>query len=209
MIVITQNDHCKNGSPTVGHADREIHHAPVSELKKENYLLGSTSIPSSTQEKSRMSPWTLAEPAQISAANPVSLAILIDDFSPITLSEMDAVALLNRIDTKLAMPVCQIFNILASLKKDYRILSVCGQRLNHYRNLYFDTPDFDLYHLHVNGYANRYKVRSREYAASCLSFLEVKHRTPKGRTIKTCISSALPVTRLNGETENWPQDVFP
>ncbi len=65
-----------------------------------------------------------------------------------------------------------------------------GKRLNHYRTLYFDTPDFELYLLHVNGRADRYKVRSREYTDTHLSYLEVKHRTPKDRTIKERLSTA-------------------
>ena len=97
---------------------------------------------------------------------PAGLAALVQKFAPITLKEMDAVALLNRIDTKFVLTNRQLLDALAAVQQDYRVLSVNGQRLNHYRTLYFDTPDFDLYRLHVNGRADRYKVRTREYTDS-------------------------------------------
>ncbi len=87
---------------------------------------------------------------------------------------MDSVALLNRIDIKFVMTTTQLFSALETIQKDYRMLSVNGQRLNHYRTLYFDTPQFDLYNLQINGHSDRYKVRCREYTGSQLSFLEVK-----------------------------------
>ncbi len=111
------------------------------------------------------------------------------EYAPISLKEMDAVALLNRTDTKFVLSTDQLLQALAALQHDYRILSVAGQRLNHYRTLYFDTPNFDLYNLHVNERSDRYKVRSREYTDSRRSFLEVKHKTNKGRTIKERIST--------------------
>jgi hypothetical protein len=89
------------------------------------------------------------------------------------------------------------------------VLSVDGQRLHHYRTLYFDTPDFELYQLHVNDRAERYKVRSREYLESNLSFLEVKHKTRKNRTIKDRVETELPLVYLNPEAEDWLQGVFP
>jgi len=122
---------------------------------------------------------------------------------------MDSVALLNRTDTKFVLSIGQLLNTLAALRQDYQTLSIHGQRLNHYRTLYFDDPDFELYHLHVNGRANRYKVRSREYIDSSLSFLEVKHKTSKGRTIKDRLCTNQPVLHMNLEAENWLHGVFP
>jgi len=140
---------------------------------------------------------------------PAGLAALVQKFAPITLKEMDAVALLNRIDTKFVLTNRQLLDALAAVQQDYRVLSVNGQRLNHYRTLYFDTPDFDLYRLHVNGRADRYKVRTREYTDSSESFLEVKHKTCKGRTIKQRILTPEPVFEMTLDAESWLSGVFP
>ncbi len=140
---------------------------------------------------------------------PSRLAAVADGFAPISLKEMDAVALLNRIDTKFVLTTDQLLRALSVLQNDYRILVVQGQRLNHYRTLYFDTPDFELFNLHVNGRAERYKVRSREYTDSRLSFLEVKHKTRKDRTIKDRITTGQPLVSMTGEAEQWLEDVFP
>ena len=138
-----------------------------------------------------------------------TLAALTEEYEPIYLEQMDEVALLNRMDTKFVMSTGQLVDALAALQQDYWMLSVQGQRLNHYRTLYFDTPTFELYLMHVNGRANRYKVRSREYTDTQLSFLEVKHRTPKDRTIKERMATARPVTWLTAEAEAWLQEVYP
>jgi hypothetical protein len=134
---------------------------------------------------------------------------LAECYEPIDLEQMEDVALLNRMDTKFVMSAGQLREALAALEQDYWMLSVHGQRLNHYRTLYFDTPKFDLYLMHVNGRADRYKVRSREYTDTHLSFLEVKHHTPKDRTIKERMSTADPLTWMTAEAEDWLRGVFP
>lgn len=141
--------------------------------------------------------------------NPSSLHSLAQGFTPISLHQMDAVALLNRIDTKFVMTEKELLSTLATLQPDYWMLSVHGQRLNHYRTLYFDTPDFDLYTLHVNERAERYKVRSREYTDSHVSYLEVKRKTRKDRTIKKRIPTAQPLAWITPEVEDWLNNVYP
>lgn len=144
------------------------------------------------------------------AATVVSrLSHLVRGFAPITLKQMDAVALLDRTDTKFVLTNGQLLEALAAVQQEYRVLSVNGQRLNHYRTLYFDTPDFALYHLHVNGRAERYKVRSREYTDSRESFLEVKHKTVKGRTIKSRIATPQPLVEMDPNAARWLHAVFP
>jgi hypothetical protein len=54
-------------------------------------------------------------------------------FAPISLKEMDTVALLNRTDTKFILSWSVLRTI--ALQPDYRMLVVNGQRLNHYRTL--------------------------------------------------------------------------
>lgn len=161
------------------------------------------------QDNPPIQPWALPLTSRSWYSITSRLAALADGFDPITLDEMDAVALLNRTDTKFVFSSNQLLNVLATLQKDYYILSVDGQRLNHYRTLYFDTPNFDLYNLHVNKRADRFKVRSREYIDSSLSFLEVKHRTNKGRTMKERLLTEYPLEKITPEAKEWLAGVFP
>lgn len=163
-----------------------------------------------TQTQSRLQTWALPENIWPWYVSPLEeMETLAKGFVPISLEEMDGVALLNRIDTKFVMSTRQLRNALAEVKNDYWMLSINGQRLNHYRTLYFDTPDFELYHAHVNGNAERYKVRSREYTDSRLSFLEVKHKTRKDRTIKDRVRTPRPVIQMNQNTTNWLRNISP
>jgi hypothetical protein len=162
-------------------------------------------------DRTETRPWALSEHGTGShnRANAANLGILLDGFSKISLEELSAMALLNRIDTKYVMTLEQLLSIMPALREDYRVLEVEGQRLNHYRTLYFDTPDFDLFTMHVNGMADRYKVRSREYLDSHLSFLEVKHKTRKDRTIKQRICTEKVVDHMTDDAEDWLEDVYP
>jgi hypothetical protein len=81
----------------------------------------------------------------------------------------------------------QLEHLLHCLHKNYQVLEVGGARINRYKTLYFDTPDFLCYRQHHSGKRNRFKVRKREYVESHISFLEYKEKTNKGRTIKSRI----------------------
>jgi VTC domain. len=106
-------------------------------------------------------------------------------FRGISLSETESVALLDRVDTKFVLPLKRLEYLLPLLKEDYRALTIEGCRLQPYQNLYFDTPDFALFRLQVNQRAHQYKVRVRVYESTQEAFLEIKHKTPKGRTLKS------------------------
>lgn len=138
-----------------------------------------------------------------------TLDTVAGSFAPVSLSQMSAVALLDRIDVKYVLTTEQLIAVLAALQADYGMLSVDGRRLNHYCTLYFDTPEFELYTAHVNGRAERYKVRSREYVDSRLSFLEVKRHTRTDRTIKTRLATARPVIQPTSAMNRWLHDVSP
>ena len=166
-------------------------------------------LKNSTMKISRVMPWVVTNPVQEEIPFPVSLRELTENYAPISLKEMDAVALLNRTDTKFVMTNKQLLTALSVLQADYRILSVKGFRLNQYRTLYFDTANFDLYNLHINDRAERYKVRSREYMNSRTSFLEVKHKTRKGRTIKDRISTSEQVSKMSVDEQIWLNHVYP
>lgn len=112
------------------------------------------------------------------------LLSIIDRFDPITLAEMDGVALQDRTDTKYVFAGAKLADILLALQPQYRLLAVDGVRGTRYRSLYMDTPDLRHFHDHHSGRTFRCKVRYREYLGSGLSFLEVKRKTGRGRTDK-------------------------
>ncbi|CAA9253138.1 MAG: hypothetical protein AVDCRST_MAG77-2203 [uncultured Chloroflexi bacterium] len=109
---------------------------------------------------------------------------LLARYAPVALADLESVALLDRTDTKYLLTVAQLSAALEAVAGDYRVLEVGGARLHHYRTLYFDTPDLTLFRHHHAGKAVRHKVRSRAYVDTGLSFLEVKEKNNKGRTVK-------------------------
>ena len=116
-----------------------------------------------------------------------TLEDILQRFEPISISEMDSVRLMNRTDTKFLLGRNELDALLHGLSNRYKVLEVEGVRLNRYKTLYFDTPDFSCYLLHHSGKRNRYKVRKREYMESHVAFLEYKEKTNKGRTVKSRI----------------------
>jgi hypothetical protein len=142
-------------------------------------------------------------------ASMTSLETLMGRFDPISLKEMDDVALLDRTDTKYVLQTGQLQQALAQLTDRYRVLTIKGNRLNHYQTVYFDTPDFDLYNRHHDGSHSRYKVRAREYVDSHLAFLEVKFKTNKNRTIKNRMQTPDVVTAFDQGTANFVHDHYP
>lgn len=137
------------------------------------------------------------------------LADELATFVPITLNEMTSVALLDRVEVKYLFHIKQLPTLLHELQSSYAVLSVAGQRLNRYQTLYFDTEDFALYHRHHMGARNRYKIRSRKYIESGYSFLEVKHKTNKQRTIKSRIATPELVSHLEDGAADFLSEACP
>lgn len=128
---------------------------------------------------------------------------IISHYQPITLKEMDDVALMNRTDTKYLISVSQLEDVLVEVAHHYRVLDINGLRCNHYQSQYYDTPDFYFYRRHHSGKQNRLKIRKRMYVESNLTFLEVKFKSNKGRTEKdrTKLDGLTPDLSL--ENENY------
>ena len=133
----------------------------------------------------------------------------LEQYTPISLAEMGRVALLNRTDTKYVLSLDALRPIMTELITSYATLEVQGTRMSHYRTLYFDSADFDLYRRHHAGMLNRYKVRSREYVDSQLAFMEVKHKTNKGRTIKRRLQTPVLADEIEEETAVFLQQAYP
>lgn len=112
----------------------------------------------------------------------------LSTMDPVSLAEMDAHALMNRVDTKYILGADLLQELLENMGRFYRVLSVATIRLSQYRTLYFDTQNHECYLQHHNGKLNRRKYRIRKYLSTDACFLEVKSKNNKGRTKKKRIS---------------------
>ncbi|MCB0738351.1 MAG: polyphosphate polymerase domain-containing protein [Bacteroidetes bacterium] len=119
----------------------------------------------------------------------IELKTYLQAFAPISLNEMDSVALMNRTDTKFILPQSQLPKLLEMVQPYYQMLEIENERASRYNSKYFDTPEFQFYHEHHRGKADRVKVRIRNYVESGVWFLEVKRKNKKGDTVKNRVST--------------------
>ena len=110
--------------------------------------------------------------------------MITDFFDPIQLEEMEKVKLMNRTDRKYWFHFDFLPELLQTIKHDYYILNIDGKNQLPYTTTYYDTTKNKMYASHHNGKLNRFKIRRRSYVASRISFLEIKFKSNKGRTIK-------------------------
>ena len=151
-------------------------------------------------------------PRQLPAVAPVAhkaLSNSLAQLAPISLDEIQDVALLRRFDTKMVLREDQLTRILAQLSAAYDVLEIAGQRIHRYTTLYFDTPALTFYHQHHNGQRSRYKVRIRTYEDSGLAFLEVKCKTNQDITVKERLRIPEPTASLNAEGRDFLDTVLP
>jgi len=109
---------------------------------------------------------------------------LLEQFPAITLEEMSAVKLMNRIDTKFVTTLSQLERLLQMAQGEYYAQEIDGERNMLYDTTYFDTRDFGMYNEHQHKHTNRQKIRFRTYVSSNLQFMEVKTKNNHGRTKK-------------------------
>jgi len=137
---------------------------------------------------------------------------IINIFDPISLGEMEGVKLMNRIDTKYAVPLSVLPDILHAAQADYYAQEIEGKRIATYDTMYYDTDSLDMYVRHHDRQLVRQKIRVRQYVDSDLTFLEIKKKNNKGRTKKKRI--AVPGFALHGDTmghskrEDWSVEDF-
>ncbi len=108
----------------------------------------------------------------------------VDQFAPVTLEELNRVQLMDRTDTKYVMHIADLPEILSEAVAQYKVLEVSGNRHRRYETHYFDSKGYQLYRMHHNGKASRYKLRIRKYTDTGQTFYELKSKNPKKRTIK-------------------------
>ncbi|MDG1734826.1 MAG: polyphosphate polymerase domain-containing protein [Crocinitomicaceae bacterium] len=135
------------------------------------------------------------------------LKLLTDPFDAVNLAEMDAVALMNRIDTKYAIHENVFTEMLPELTEHYRILEVSGLKYSKYESLYFDSPNFEFFSDHHKKKNDRLKIRIRKYVNNNLSFLEVK-RKKKGRTEKTRLKTEQWGTNFSQEELSFLENAY-
>ncbi len=133
---------------------------------------------------------------------------IISEFTPISLDEMDDVKLMSRTDTKFAFKVNQLPLLLQALKPFYRVLVIKDNWIHDYKSLYYDTDDRKFYIDHHNQRVNRNKIRFREYTGSGLTFLEVKLKNNKKRTIKKRMKVNTIVEELSEEHKKYIQELI-
>lgn len=108
----------------------------------------------------------------------------LNQFRPISLSEMKAVKLMNRVDTKYITTLKHLPEILRLLQSQYFIQEIDDLKIAHYQTLYYDTPDLQMYVAHQDGKLTRQKLRTRIYCDSQIAFCEIKNKNNKKRTKK-------------------------
>lgn len=133
----------------------------------------------------------------------------IDFMDSIQLKEMDQVKLMNRTDTKYWFHIDRLQDLLQEIKTDYFILEINGESKLPYNTTYFDTENNKMFSDHHRGKLNRYKVRRRAYVSSGISFLEVKFKSNKGRTIKKRIPSEFGNTLITKLEHDFLDDHIP
>ncbi|MDA3817143.1 MAG: polyphosphate polymerase domain-containing protein [Prolixibacteraceae bacterium] len=132
-----------------------------------------------------------------------------DFFKPISLSEMDKVRLMNRTDTKFWFHASHLYPLLELVQDSYYILQMHDEVALPYSTVYYDTDSNGMYTAHHNGKLNRYKIRRRSYVSSGISFLEVKFKNNKGRTIKKRIPADFDFKHFNDEENKFIQGIAP
>jgi len=115
---------------------------------------------------------------------------ILDSFNSIRLEEMDNVKLMDRFDTKYLMPANRVPDLLNLMRSRYRVLEISNSRILSYTTIYLDTPDFVFFNQHVTRRTGRIKVRYRSYNSTGVTFLEIKKKTKKNRTIKWRIENS-------------------
>lgn len=108
-------------------------------------------------------------------------------FKACSLLDLDKVKLLNRFDIKYLIPESELHHILSPASEHYHALTLANQNQFAYQTIYFDTPGLNFYLDHHNRKRDRYKVRLRKYIESNQVFFEIKHKTNKGKTVKSRI----------------------
>jgi hypothetical protein len=134
---------------------------------------------------------------------------VLSSFTPIQLNEMNGVMLMNRVESKYLFSVSKLPLLLDQLSDQYKMLEIGTIRTFPYHTTYLDTPDLLFYMQQVRGKLNRHKVRFRLYESTGESFLEIKKKTNKNRTIKWRIENSSEAESPDAEAARFIEDYLP
>ena len=109
---------------------------------------------------------------------------ILNEMAPISLDEMSAVKLMNRIDTKYVADDLTVAKLFSLIKDEYYVQEIEGKRVAAYDSVYYDTADNHMYIIHQDKKLKRDKLRIRNYVDTGNYFCEVKHKNNHGRTKK-------------------------
>jgi len=121
----------------------------------------------------------------------------LNSFNSIRLEEMERVKLMDRVDTKYLLPANRVPDLLGMMQGRYQVLETGINRISSYETVYLDTPDYYFFNQHVTDRPGRVKIRFRSYKLTGITFLEIKRKTKKGRTIKWRIENYFLDDKLN------------
>lgn len=109
---------------------------------------------------------------------------ILELMKPISLEEMKAVQLMNRVDTKYITTIKDLPILFEKLKEDYYAQNIMDHTIAPYKTLYYDTEDVKMYTAHHNRKLCRQKIRIRSYRQSETTFCEIKNKNNKRKTNK-------------------------
>ncbi len=137
-----------------------------------------------------------------------ALPELLQELAPVTLAELSG-NLQDRYDEKYHVPEELFMVLLRQAGDHYRVLEVQGVRDYAYVSTYLDLPGLPMYLAHHNGRRDRYKVRFRRYIHSGKVYLEVKHKSNKGRTVKKRVARPAEEERLTEVSQRFIRSLTP
>jgi hypothetical protein len=112
----------------------------------------------------------------------------------------------ERMDRKFPVALSRIPSLIDGLADEYDLVMPGNNRVSTIASYYFDTPDYAYFRAHHRGRAHRHKVRFRVYADTDTTFLEVKKKNAKGRTMKERIESNPSDRRLSAPLQKFLAD---
>lgn len=122
---------------------------------------------------------------------------ILNNFKTIRLQEMDYVRFMDRFETKYLLSVNRVPELLKKMNGNYKVLDTNGHRITAYNTTYLDTPDYFFFNQHITGRNGRVKVRYRHYLSTGITYLEIKKKNQKERTIKWRIKNILEDNHFN------------
>ena len=137
---------------------------------------------------------------------------ILNEMTPISLDEMSAVKLMNRVDTKYVADDLTVTKLFSLIKDDYYVQEIDGKRVAAYDSIYYDTVDNHMYIIHQDKKLKRDKLRVRNYVDTGTYFCEVKHKNNHGRTKKKRIEVGEDVfadLKSDGATREFVENQLP